>query len=95
MGKISRFSQNDVLRMRRLRKHGASLGEIAGIFGSNDKTIFYHVKGIQPQSDGHQIELIKESIWQSLPQFPWEDEGIPLPRWIVRYLRERRGESSP
>ncbi|NWF78120.1 MAG: hypothetical protein HXY36_05975 [Chloroflexi bacterium] len=78
--------------MRRLRRCGASLAEIAGVFGSNEKTIFYHVRDIEPSRDGHEIELIKEAFWQWLPQFPWEDKGWPLPRWLVRYLREGNGQ---
>ncbi len=78
--------------MRRLREHGASLAEIASIFQSNPKTVFYHVRGVLPQRDGHKVELVKEGVWQLLPQLPWEDEGIPLPRWIVRYLRDLRNK---
>ena len=95
MGAISKFTPEEIRRKRRLREHGASLGEIASIFQSNEKTVFYHVRGIQPQKDGHEVELTTEAIWQWLPQFPWEDEGLPLPRWIVRHLRDLQDNSSP
>ena len=89
MGAISKFSEEDIERMKRLRQHGASLAEIAGIFGSNEKTVFYHVRGVEPREDGHEIELVKEFVTQWLPQLPWEDEGLPLPRWLVRYMRDK------
>jgi len=89
MGAISKFSKEDIKRMKRLREHGASLAEIAGIFSSNEKTVFYHVRDVEPQEDGHKIELVKEFATQWLPQLPWEDEGLPLPRWLVRYLRDK------
>jgi hypothetical protein len=89
MGNNSRFSQVDIRRMKRLREHGASLSEIADIFGSNGKTVFYYVRDVQPSRDGHKIELVKEFINEWLPQLPWEDEGLPLPRWLVRDIRDR------
>lgn len=89
MGAISKFSEEDIKRMKRLREHGASLGEIAGIFGSNEKTVFYHVRGIEPREDGHDIELVKEFVKEWLPQLPLEAEGLPLPRWLVRDIRDR------
>jgi len=88
MGNISKFSDTDISRMKRLREHGASLAEIAGIFNSNEKTVYYYVKDTIPQEDGHRIELVKEFVTEWMPQLPWEDEGLPLPRWLVRYVRD-------
>lgn len=90
MGVNSKFTQEEIRRMKNLRNCGASLSEIADIFGSNEKTVFYHVRDVRPEPDGHEIELIKENFHQWLPQFPWEDEGLPLPRWLVRYLRKSK-----
>lgn len=93
MGINSQFTNEEIRRMRLLRQYGASLSEIAGIFGSNESTIYYHVRDVKAVRDGHEIELVKENLWQLLPQFPWEDEGLPLPRWLVRYLRQRQGKA--
>ena len=90
MGTNSKFSPEEIRRMKHLRTCGASLSEIADIFSSNEKTVFYHVRDIKPEEGGHEIDLIKESFHQWLPQFPWEDEGLPLPRWLVRYLRQSK-----
>lgn len=91
MGANTQFTKAEIGRMRLLRQCGASLGEIAGVFASNENTIYYHVRDVKPSRDGHEIELVKEGLWQLLPQFPWEDEGLPLPRWLVRYVRQRQG----
>ena len=94
MGAISRFTAEEIRRMRRLREHGASLAEIADIFDSNEKTVHYHVRDVRPQRDGHEIEVMNEILWQWLPQLPLEDEGLPLPRWIVRSIRDSLAQSS-
>lgn len=77
MGPTSRFTAEDIHRMRRLREHGASLGEIIDILRSNEKAVFYYVGDIQPSKDGHQIEVIKKALWQWAPNLLGKMKAVP------------------
>ena len=72
--------------MRELRACGASAPDIAELFGVSESTVWRQVRDVEAQRDGHKIELFRESVWQVLPQLPWE--GLPVPRWLGRYLRK-------
>jgi len=60
---VSRFSQKDIRRMRRFREYGASLAEIANVFGTNEKAVHYYVRDIKPSRDGRDIEIIPLPKW--------------------------------
>lgn len=85
------LTKREIEGMRALRECGASVREIADIYGISERTVWRYVVDVVSQRDGHQIELVREVMWQWLPQLPWE--GMPLPRWLARYLRHEAAKA--
>ncbi len=82
------FSEEQINDMRRMRSAGASLHEIARCFHTSATTILSYTRGIEPRENGHMVEYTaKDFIYDWLPALP--SEGLPLPRWIATWLRER------
>lgn len=82
------FTEEQINDMRRMRNAGASLHEIARCFRTSATTILSYTRGIQPNSNGHELEYTPtDFIYDWLPALP--HEGLPLPRWIATWLRER------
>jgi hypothetical protein len=82
------FTEEQIDDMRRMRSAGASLHEIARCFRTSATTILSYTRGIQPSVNGHKVEYTAtDFIHDWLPALP--NEGLPLPRWIATWLRER------
>ena len=83
---MSFLTENEIQRMRELRSCGASVPDIADLFQVSERTTWRYVTDVVAERNGHKLELLNESIMQQLPQLPWE--GLPVPRWLGRYLRK-------
>jgi hypothetical protein len=82
------FTEEQINDMRRMRNAGASLHEIARCFRTSATTILSYTRDIKPGANGHKVEYTAaDFIHDWLPALP--DEGLPLPRWIATWLRER------
>ena len=82
------FTDEEIDDMRRMRRAGASLHEIARCFRTSATTILSYTRGIEPSVNGHKVEYtLTDLIYDWLPALP--NEGLPLPRWIATWLRER------
>lgn len=82
------FTDEQINDMRRMRAAGASLHEIARCFRTSATTVLSYTRGIQPSTNGHALEYTPaDFIYDWLPALP--SEGLPLPRWIATWLRER------
>jgi len=82
------FTEEQVDDMRRMRNAGASLHEIARCFRTSATTVLSYTRGIKPSVNGHKVEYTAtDFIHDWLPALP--NEGLPLPRWIATWLRER------
>jgi len=82
------FTEEQINDMRRMRTAGASLSEIARCFRTSATTVLSYTRGIQPSTNGHEVEYTgADFIYDWLPALP--NEGLPLPRWIATWLRER------
>jgi len=82
------FTEEQIADMQRMRSAGASLHEIARCFRTSATTVLSYTRGIQPSANGHMVEYTgADFIYDWLPALP--KEGLPLPRWIATWLRER------
>ena len=88
MPQLIPFTEDEIDEMRRMRWAGASLREIAASFGTSASTVLSYVRGIHPQPEGQDLEYIPlNNVYDWRPVLP--DEGLPLPRWFVRWMQER------
>lgn len=82
------FTQEQIEDMRRMRRAGATLREIARRYRTSATTVLSYVRGIQGASDGQEVEYtLLDAIHDWAPALP--DEGLPLPRWFATWMRER------
>jgi hypothetical protein len=82
------FTEEQINDMRRMRSAGASLHDIARCFRTSATTVLSYTRDIQPSTNGHALEYTPaDFIYDWLPALP--HEGLPLPRWIATWLRER------
>ena len=82
------LQEEEIEQMRLMRSAGASLREIATYFKTSATTVLSYVRGVKPQPDGQTLEYTPvDFIHDWLPALP--PEGLPLPRWIATWLRER------
>lgn len=88
MPELIPFTQEEIDEMRRMRRAGATLREIARHFRTSATTVLSYVRGIQAASDGQEMEYTPvDFIYDWAPALP--DEGLPLPRWFATWVRER------
>jgi hypothetical protein len=88
MAELIPFTEQQIAEMRQMRRAGATLREIARHFHTSATTVLSYVRGIQPASDGQDVEYTsRDFLYDWLPALP--DEGLPLPRWLATWMRER------
>jgi len=88
MPELIPFTEDQIEEMRRMRRAGATLREIARHFRTSATTILSYVRGIQAASDGQEVEYTPlDFIYDWAPALP--DEGLPLPRWFATWVKER------
>ena len=81
------FTDEGIEEMRRMRRSGATLREIAATYRTSAATVLSYVRGIKRALNGQEVEWTSaDIIYDWLPALP--NEGLPLPRWISTWLSE-------